>query len=219
MIVCSLIGNSKSLQSYSRTRDRNFYFRKMSLKFDCTRCSANYKYKSGLTAHIKRKHPLQDKTATSVAPKSPATANKKNTWKVTNLNTQEVENLLEQEEEFYDAIDELEHRVGINASMVDWANINFESPFGTSGEFEGRLASVATREKCTDCDINSKTLNMQTELITKLDKKLQYSQDQLKESRKQEKQTQIKLSDALKNIQRLEHKKVEKSVAITYKCR
>ena len=68
-----------------------------------------------------------------------------------------VDILLEEEQEFYDAVDELEHGVGINASMVDWANINFESPFGTSGEFEGRLASVASRGKCTDCEINSKT--------------------------------------------------------------
>ena len=51
--------------------------------------------------------------------------------------------MLDQEEDFYNEIDELEHGVGINQSMVDWANINFDSPFGTSGEFEGRRASVA----------------------------------------------------------------------------
>ena len=50
--------------------------------------------------------------------------------------------------------------------MVDWANINFGSPFGNSGESEGRRASVAQREKCNDCEINSKTLNMQAELMT-----------------------------------------------------
>ena len=62
---------------------------------------------------------------------------------------------------------------------------------------------MAQREKCTDCDINSKTLNMQTDLINKLDKKLQDSQDQLKASRKKEKQLEIKLSDALKKFMRL----------------
>ena len=127
--------------------------------------------------------------------------------------------MLDQEEDFYNEIDELEHEVGINQSMVDWANINFDSPFGTSGEFEGRRASVAQREKCTDCDINSKTLNMQTDLINKLDKKLQDSQDQLKASRKKEKQLEIKLSDALKNIQAVENSKGEKSVAFSIKCR
>ena len=67
------------------------------------------------------------------------------------------------------------------------------------------MASVASREKCTDCEINSKTLNMQTDLISKLDKKLQNSQEQLKVSRKQEKQIEIKLADALKSIMRLEN--------------
>ena len=127
--------------------------------------------------------------------------------------------LLEQEQEFYDAVDELEHGVGINASMVDWANIDFESPFGTSGEFEGRLALVVWREKCTDCDINSKTLNMQTDLLTKLDKKLQNSQEQLKVIRKQEKKLEIKLCDALQNIKILENEKVEKNGPLSYKCR
>ena len=191
----------------------------MSTKFDCSRCSATYKYKGGLTAHIKRKHPIQDKPATTVAKKSPENAVKKNAWKVTNLNTQVVDILLEEEAEFYDAVDEFEHGVGINTSMVDWGNIDFESPFGTSGEFEGRLASVASREKCTDCEINSKTLNMQTDLITKLDKKLQNSQEQLKISRKQEKQLEIKLADALKNIKRFENENFEKSNSITYQCR
>ena len=163
----------------------------MSSKFECTRCGTTYKYKGGLTAHIKRKHPIQDKPAITVASKSPKNPVKKNAWKVSNLNTQEVDILLEEEQEFYDACNEFEHGVGINASMIDWANIDFESPFGTSGEFEGRLASVASREKCTDCDINSKTINMQTDLITKLDKKLQDSQDQLKVSKKKEKQLEI----------------------------
>ena len=161
----------------------------MSSNFKCTRCVAIYKYKGGLTGHIKRKHPIQDKSETIEVQNSPAKPVKKNAWKVTNLTTQEVDNLLEQEQEFYDACDELEHGVGINDSMVDWANVNFDSPFGTSGEFEGRMASVASREKCTDCDINSKTLNKQTELITKLDKKLQDCQVQLKVSQKQEKTT------------------------------
>ena len=60
---------------------------------------------------------------------------------------------------------------------------------------------------------------MQTDLITKLDKKLQDSQDQLKASRKKEKQLEIKLSDALKNNKRFEHINVNKSTAYSIKCR
>ena len=128
----------------------------MSSKYECTRCSANYKYKGGLTAHIRRKHPIRTETVTTVDPKSPVRVVKKNSWKVSNLNTQEVDNLLEQEESFYDAVDDFEHGIGINSSMVEWANINFDCPFGNSGEFEGRMASVAEREKSTDCEINAK---------------------------------------------------------------
>ena len=86
----------------------------MSSKFKCTRCSADYKYKGGLTAHIKRKHPIRTEPATTVDPISPEKVVKKNTWKVSNLNTQEVDNLLEQEESFYDAVDEFEHGICIN---------------------------------------------------------------------------------------------------------
>ena len=60
---------------------------------------------------------------------------------------------------------------------------------------------------------------MQTDLITKLDKKLQDSQDQLKVSKKKEKQLEIKLSDAIKDIHRLENEKAVKNAAISYKCR
>ena len=63
------------------------------------------------------------------------------------MSTQEVDNLLAEEKEFYNAVDEIEHGIGINQSMFDWANINFNSLFGVSGEFEGR-ASI----KCRKCD-------------------------------------------------------------------
>ena len=63
-------------------------------------------------------------------------------WKISNLDTKEVDNLLAEEEDFYDAIDEIEHGIGINKSMIDWANINFISSFGDSGEFEGRVPVV-----------------------------------------------------------------------------
>ena len=136
---------------------------------------------------------------------------------VPNLNTQEVDNLLAEEEEFYDAIDELEHGIGINKSMLDWANVNFNSSFGDSGEFEGRV-SVEKLVNCVDCETNSKTINMQAELLTKLDKQLQDCHNKLKASKKHEKQMEIKLSDAMKIIQKHESVSIEPMV-VAIKCR
>ena len=113
-------------------------------KFTCTLCSKDYASKSGLTAHIKSKHPLQpvepEKKGGSKS-NEPSQASKKNASKMTNLNTHQVDNLLAEEEEFYEAIDELEHAIGINESMSEWANINFTSSFGESGKFSGHLWS------------------------------------------------------------------------------
>ena len=91
-------------------------------------------------------------------------------WRVTNLNTQEVDNLLAEEEKFYDAIDELEHGIGINMSLLDLANINFNNLFGDSGKFGGRV-SVEKLVNCVDCETNSKTINIHTDLLTKLEEK------------------------------------------------
>ena len=91
------------------TRDRN-YFRKMSPKnFLCTRCGKDYAYKGGLSAHIKNKHPLKpvekEKNKQVKKPVEPAPAAKQSVSNMKHLNTQEVDNLLAEEEEFYDAID------------------------------------------------------------------------------------------------------------------
>ena len=63
--------------------------------------------------------------------------------------------------------------------MLNWANVNFNSSFGDSGEFEGRV-SVEKLVKCVDCETNSKTINMQADLLTKLDKQLQDCQNKSK---------------------------------------
>ena len=173
-------------------------------KFKCTRCSKDYASKSGLTAHIKSKHPLQPVEAEKKGgskSNEPAQASKKNASKMTNLNTQEVDNLLAEEEEFYDAIDELEHGIGINQSMSEWANINFRSSFGDSGEFSG-MPPVVQLLKCNECETNNKTINKQMELLTKQDKQLMESQEKLKENKKQVKILEIKLEDALKALKR-----------------
>ena len=133
------------------------------------------------------------------------------------LNTQEVDNLLAEEEEFHDAIDELEHDIGINKSMIEWANVNFNSSFGDSGEFEGRV-SVEKLVNCVDCETNSKTIDMQAELLKKLDKQLQDCQNKLKASKKHEKQMEIKLLDAMKTKQKHESKTIEPRF-MTIKCR
>ena len=157
-------------------------------QFVCTRCGKDYAYKGGLSAHIKNKHPLKpaenEKNDQVKKPEEPAHVAKKTDKKISNLNTQEVDCLLAEEEEFYDAIDEMEHGIGINVSMGDWANVNFNSSFGESGEFDGR-ASVVQLLKCAECETNSKTINKQMELLSKSDKQLMECQDKLKASTKQ----------------------------------
>ena len=92
------------------------------------------------------------------------------------MSTQELDNIIKEEEDFCDAVEELEHDVVINQSMIDWHGVNFGSSFGNSGEFSGRLASVVESKKCEDCQINTKTIDTQRDLLTKQDKQLQDSQ-------------------------------------------
>ena len=195
--------------------------------FQCTRCKKEYVHKSGLSAHIKTKHPLEtvaqhnDKKKQTKKPHEPEPAKTpvKTVWKISNLDTKEVDNLLADEEEFYDAIDEMEHGIGINKSMIDWANINFSSSFGDSGEFEGRVP-VVQLSKCDECETNSKTINKQMELLSKNDKQLQVSQDKLKESKKLNKILEIKLEDALKRLRQFNVEKFNaEKTEITIKCR
>ena len=135
--------------------------------FQCTRCKKEYLHKSGLSAHIKTKHPLETlaqhnekkKHAKKPVEPEPAKTPAKNLWKISNLDTKEVDNLLADEEEFYDAIDEMEHGIGINKSMIDWANINFSSSFGDSGELKGgcqysSYSSVANVKQTPRLSIN-----------------------------------------------------------------
>ena len=103
-------------------------------------------------------------------------AHSKNTvWKaVPNLTTQDVDNLLEDEEEIYNELNQLEHDMGINQSVADWHGVNFDSSFSKSGEFDGRLAeTIGPVNKCKECEVSSKTIEQQTLLLTKSDKRLQ----------------------------------------------
>ena len=89
------------------------------------------------------------------------------------INTQELECLLEDEQEFFEAAESFEHDVGVNESMVDWYNVNFESSFSNTGEFANRAAVVIQPPNCEDCKVNSKTFDKQRELLVKQDKQLQ----------------------------------------------
>ena len=189
--------------------------------FLCTRCGKDYAYKGGLSAHIKNKHPLKpvekEKNKQVKKQVEPAPAAKQSVSNMKHLNTQEVDNLLAEEEEFYDAIDEIEHGIGINQSMGDWANINFNSTFGDSGEFEGMIPVVELL-KCAECETNSKTINKQMELLTKSDKQLLECQDKLKESKREVKLLEIKLEDAKKSLKKAQNKE-ETELRASIKCR
>ena len=127
--------------------------RNVSSKWQCTRCSKNYQYKGGLSAHIKKKHPISDdsnmksKTSKNSVPKAskpdrPISTSPLIVQPLISISTQELESLLEEEEEFYETVEEFEHNVGVNASMVDWYNVNFESSFVNTGEFAKRTTVV-----------------------------------------------------------------------------
>ena len=91
------------------------------------------------------------------------------------INTQEVEIFLEEEQEFFEAVEELEHNVGVNESMVDWFNMNFESSFVNTGEFAKRTSVVIQSANCEDCKSSSKFFEKQRELLLKQDKQIQES--------------------------------------------
>ena len=118
------------------------------------------------------------------------------------MDTQELDNLIEEEEEFLDAVEHFEHDVGINQSMIDWHKVNFESSFGNSGEFSGRLASVVQPMKCDDCEINSETINKQRELMMKQDKQIQESHNIQRDFKEKLKRNILNLNDTVKELAR-----------------
>ena len=192
----------------------------MSLKkFQCTRCSQNYVYKTGLTAHIKRKHPLQDaqkrKNQPSRLVPPPRIVND-----LISIDTQELENLLQEEQGIYEAANEAEHNIGINESMVNWYDVNFQSSFTNTGEFAGRGGSVLPVSDCEECKVNSLTFEKQRELLMKQDKKLEEFQMKQKASNDEVKHLKLKLSEATKVTEELKSKLGNKDniVEISIKC-
>ena len=124
-------------------------------------------------------------------------------WKISNLTTQEVDNLLKDEEEFNSHINEAAHDIGMNQSAVDWLGVNFDNPrssFGNSGEFSGRRVSISRLNKCTDCEINSKTLDKQRELLMKLDRQIQDSYKIQKQDRMEKERLNKKLKESMQMV-------------------
>ena len=112
--------------------------------FKCPKCETKWSDDDILKKHMKRMH----------APK--------NLWTVSSLNTKEFDDLLEEEEDLAMHAEQIEHDIGINASAAEWHAVNFDSPFGNSGEFSGRNAIVIDEQKkCESCEVNSKTFEEQ----------------------------------------------------------
>ena len=101
----------------------------------------------------------------------------KNVWTISSsLNTKELDDLLEEEEDLAMHGDKIEHDIGINASAAEWHAVNFDSSFSNSGEFDGRIASTLTvQNKCGECETNSKTIENQRILLVNQDKQISES--------------------------------------------
>ena len=66
--------------------------------------------------------------------------------------------------------------------------------FSNSGEFSRRnIAKIDQMNKCTDCEINAKTLDKQRDLLSKLDKQIQ-------DSYRIQKQDRIRKEDLTKKL-------------------
>ena len=173
--VDSLLGNTISIQNKKVTISK-MNTRHMSSKWQCTRCSKNYQYKGGLAAHIKRKHPISEepkKNNQTAKKKSPVPVAPLIVHDLISINTQELEGLLEDEQEYFEAVEVFEHDVGINDSMIDWFNVNFQSSFSNTKEFDNRLAVVVKPINCEDCKVSSATFEKQRALLLKQDKQIQ----------------------------------------------
>ena len=191
--------------------------------FQCTRCKKSFVYKTGLTAHIKRIHPLQpvskknNKTTTS---EKSSPINPRIVQDLINIDTQDLEDILKDEQEFYDAAEEIEHNIGVNQSMVDWYDVNFSSSFSNTGEFANRISTVLPQRDCEDYKLNSQTFEKQRELLMKQDKKIVDFQTKHKVSSEEVKQLKKKLQDSENIVKDLQTKlkKNDDVVEFSIKC-
>ena len=119
-------------------------------KFACTLCPLTYQSKRALTSHGSKKHPEPEKV--------------KLVHDLINLDTRELEALLEDEEEYMDAVETLEEQEGIvnyeleslDGSLINfWEDNRFKSDFARTlemenfGAVEEQLKDAQTRRKLT----------------------------------------------------------------------
>ena len=97
---------------------------------------------SSEVSHSLRSITQPQKTSKAPKPKAPIATGPIVIQDLINLNTQELENLLEEEEEFYEAAEEFEQNIGINNSMVNWYQVNFQSSFVNTGEFASNTGPI-----------------------------------------------------------------------------
>ena len=151
----------------------------------CPKCDTKCSDNDVLKKHMTREH-------------SP-----KNVWTISsNLNTKELDDLIEEEEELALDTDKIEHDIVINASAAEWHAGNFNSTFSNSGEFGGIIASTLTvLDKCSECETNSKTIENQRILLSNLDKQIQDSHKSQRDSRNLNKDMKKKLDEAIKVVE------------------
>ena len=112
--------------------------------------------------------------------------------------TQELNDFIDEEEEFFNAVEHFEHDVGINDSMVEWFGVNFQSSFSNTGKFANITAPNFQPINCEDCKVNSKTFEKQREILMKQDTKLQNCYRLKKGNKNQIKELTLKLEEANK---------------------
>ena len=150
-------------------------------RFLCPHCDKTYSSKSGVKGHMRTKHVDAEPIATDKNPKEKQQNNADNPSQeeqdkidMVNLNTNELESLLEEEEEFLDAVESLEDQLGLNVdltvndSMISFLQNNYNSDFARTMEVE---ESVKTKKEVANLNNElkkaKKTITFLREQLTK----------------------------------------------------
>ena len=146
-------------------------------KFACTQCTLTYQSKGALTAHERKKHPEPEKV--------------KVVQDLINLDTRELEMLLEEEDEYLDAVESLEQQEGIlnceletlDESMIKfWEDNRFKSDFARTlessdhGSLDKQLKDAQTKRRLKAAE---KTIACLTNEVKEYKKKLIASEKRL----------------------------------------